>query len=76
MNNIKIQFPSLTIILTALLCILKLKGVIAISWWWCFCLIWLPFAILFALIGIAIAIAIIYCLITFIIFISTKGLKR
>ena len=31
--------------ITILLCILKLTEIIDISWWWCFCLIWLPFAL-------------------------------
>lgn len=52
MSNVKIQCPSIAILLTGLLCILKITGVLSISWWWCFCLIWLPFAILFALIGL------------------------
>lgn len=30
---------------TILLCILKLTEIIDISWWWCFCPIWIPFAI-------------------------------
>lgn len=44
-RRITIKFGSTQLILTALLCILKLTGVLSISWWWCFCLIWLPFAL-------------------------------
>ena len=63
----KVTYGSGTIMLTALLCILKLIGVLSISWWWCFCLIWLPFAILFGLIGLFIVIAIPFLIIALII---------
>lgn len=63
----KVTYGSGTIILTALLCILKLIGVLSISWWWCFCLIWLPFAILFGLIGLFVAIAVPFLVIALII---------
>ena len=46
------------LIITLLLCTLKLTGVISISWWWCLCLIWLPIALIFAIIGIFLAILI------------------
>lgn len=62
MSKISINYGDGTIILTALLCILKLTEVLSISWWWCFCLFWLPFAILFALIGFFIIIFIIVVL--------------
>ena len=48
----KTTFPWLSVIVTLLLCTLKLTGVISISWWWCLCLIWLPVALIFAVIGI------------------------
>lgn len=63
MNNIKIQYPSITILLTALLCILKLTGILSISWWWCFCLIWMPFAIILAILGILVLVVLIYAII-------------
>ena len=63
----KVTYGSGTIILTALLCILKLIGVLSISWWWCFCLIWLPFAILFGLIGLFVVIAVPFLIIALII---------
>lgn len=47
------------LIITLLLCTLKLTGVISISWWWCLCLIWLPVALIFAIIGIFLAILIV-----------------
>lgn len=50
-NNINIS-GGWSLFITALLCILKLTGVISISWWWCLCLIWLPIALIFAIIGI------------------------
>lgn len=59
MNNITIQYSSVTILLTGLLCVLKITGVLSISWWWCFCLIWLPFSILFTLIGFVFIITVI-----------------
>ena len=52
MSESKIPFPWFSVIITLLLCVLKLTGVISISWWWCFCLVWLPFALIFAVIGI------------------------
>lgn len=48
----KINFPWLSIIITLLLCTLKLTGVISISWWLCLCLIWLPVVLIFTIIGI------------------------
>lgn len=44
-RKLTINFGTPTIIITALLCLLKLLEVIAIPWIWCFCLIWLPFFI-------------------------------
>ena len=52
MSESKTTFPWLSIIVTLLLCTLKLTGVISISWLWCLCLIWLPVALIFAVIGI------------------------
>jgi hypothetical protein len=46
--------------ITILLCILKLINIINISWWWCFCPIWLPFVIGAVLIILIILVAIIY----------------
>ena len=66
-KNINIKFGKGTILLTALLCILKLTGVLTISWWWCFCLIWLPFAILFAILGVMVAIAVPFLIVALII---------
>lgn len=57
-KNININFGRGTILLTALLCILKITGVINISWWWCFCLFWLPFVALFIIIGLFTVIAV------------------
>lgn len=54
MSKISINYSGSTILLTALLCILKAVGILNVSWWWCFCLLWLPFAILFALLGLAV----------------------
>lgn len=67
MNNVKVQYPWFTILITGLLCILKVTGVLSISWWWCFCLVWLPFAMLFAILGAAFCILIIVLLIALII---------
>ena len=45
---------------TILLCILKLTKIIDISWWWCFCPVWIPFAIGAVLILLIVIVAIIY----------------
>ena len=45
MSKLTINLGGWPLLLTVLLCILKLMGTITISWWWCFCLLWLPFAI-------------------------------
>ena len=66
-KNINIKFGKGTILLTALFSILKLTGVLTISWWWCFCLIWLPFAILFAILGIMVAITVPFLIVALII---------
>jgi len=71
-KKISIDFSDGTVFITFLLCILKLTGVLTISWWWCFCLFWLPFAILFGIIGLLILIIIPYALIGIIINTFTK----
>ena len=63
----KITYGSGTIILTALLCMLKITGILTISWYWCFCLIWMPFVILFAILGVAVAITVPFLIVAFII---------
>ena len=63
----KINYGGGTIILTALLCILKLTGVLSIPWGWCFCLFWLPFAILFVILGVMVAITVPFLIVAFII---------
>lgn len=45
---------------TILLCVLKLTKIIDISWWWCFCSVWIPFAIGAVLIILIVIVAIIY----------------
>ena len=67
MSKVNINYGSGTIIFTALLCILKLTGVLSIPWGWCFCLIWLPFAILFAILGVMVAIAVPFLIVALII---------
>jgi hypothetical protein len=66
-KKISIDFSDGVVFIAFLLCILKLAGVLTISWWWCFCLFWLPFAILFGIIGLLILIIIPYALIGIII---------
>lgn len=61
-DKVSVNIGGWPLLITALLCILKVTGVINISWWWCFCLFWLPFAILFALLGFFIIIFIIVVL--------------
>lgn len=41
----KISIGIGTIIITALLCVLKEAGLISISWLWCFGLLWFPIAL-------------------------------
>ena len=67
MSKVNINYGSGTIILTALLCLCKVTGVLNVSWWWCFCLIWLPFAILFAILGVMVAIAVPFLIVALII---------
>lgn len=67
----KITVSSATIFITALLCILKLIGILNISWLWCFCLVWLPFAILLGLMALIAVIIVIYAII-YVIFESIK----
>jgi hypothetical protein len=54
MSKVSINYSGGTLIFTALLCLCKVTGVLNISWWWCFCLFWLPFAVLFALLGLVV----------------------
>ena len=72
MSNIKINISGGTVLITALLCILKLTGILTISWWWCFCLFWLPFAILIGFLGLVVAIIIPYLIIHLIIALCEK----
>ena len=58
MSKISINYGGGTIIFTALLCLCKVAGILNISWWWCFCLFWLPFAILFTLLGLVVVLMI------------------
>lgn len=60
MKPVTIKISSTTILLTALLCILKATETITISWLWCFCLLWLPFAIGVVILGIIFIYAIFY----------------
>ena len=63
----KISIGIGTVIITAILCILKGVGLINISWLWCFGLFWLPIAlgiglyilIIILLIGVAVGISLI-----------------
>ncbi len=59
----KITVSSAIIFITALLCILKLIEIINISWFWCFCLVWLPFAIFLGLMALMFIITAIYAII-------------
>ena len=72
MSNIKINISGGTVLITALLCILKLTGILTVSWWWCFCLFWLPFAILIGFLGLVVAIMIPYLIIHLIIALCEK----
>lgn len=66
-DKITINLGGWPLFITALLCILKLTGVISISWWWCFCLFWLPFAILLILIGAVFVVSVIVIIVSLII---------
>lgn len=66
-NEVSVNIGGWPLLITALLCVLKLTGVISISWWWCFCLFWLPFAIVFGIIGLFIAIAVPFLIIALLI---------
>jgi len=66
-NEVSVNIGGWPLLITALLCILKLTGVISISWWWCFCLFWLPFAILFGIIGLFVVIAVPFLIIALLI---------
>lgn len=66
-DKITLNIGGWPLVVTVLLCLLKLIGIINISWWWCFCLFWLPFAILFGIIGLLILIIIPYVIIGIII---------
>ena len=62
--NVTVNYS--TVLITIILCILKAAGIISISWWWCFGLIWIPFAVIFALFFILVILALIYTIIIFI----------
>lgn len=66
-DKITVNLGGWPLFITALLCILKLTGVISISWWWCFCLFWLPFAILLILIGTVFVVSVIVVIVSLII---------
>jgi hypothetical protein len=66
-DKITLNLGGWPLFITVLLCILKLTGVISISWWWCFCLLWLPFLIIIALVLIMIFLCAFWILISMII---------
>jgi len=66
-DKITLNLGGWPLFITVLLCILKVAGVINISWWWCFCLFWLPFAILVAIISILVALCGLWLMISLII---------
>lgn len=61
--KISINLGGLTMTITVLLCILKLAGVLNISWLWCFSMIWLPIAFFVSLICLAALVVIIVSLV-------------
>ena len=66
-KNITISFGPWPLIITMLLCLCKVTGVLSISWWWCFCPIWLPFAIVFGILVLFMAIVIPFLIVALII---------
>ena len=66
-KNITISFGQWPLIITMLLCLCKVTGVLSISWWWCCCPIWLPFAIIFCIIGLFVVIAVPFLIIALLI---------
>lgn len=46
MKNITIHLSGWSLLITVILCALKIAGIISISWWWCFCVYWLPIVII------------------------------
>jgi hypothetical protein len=66
-KNITISFGQWPLIITMLLCLCKVTGVLNISWLWCCCPIWLPFAIVFGIIGLFVAIAVPFLIIALLI---------
>jgi hypothetical protein len=71
-DKVSIKFGSATVLITALLCILKVTGYLSIPWLWCFCLLWLPFALVFGVIGLILVCAIIYIIVILITELITK----
>ena len=67
MKNITIHLGGWPLLVTIVLCTLKLTGVLNIPWGWCFCLFWLPFVILFAILGVMVAITVPFLIVAFII---------
>lgn len=74
-DKVSVSIGGWPLLITAILCILKIINIINISWWWCFCLIWIPFAIIFVLFFILIILALIYAIIIFIPYLH-KELKK
>ena len=72
MSNVKIRYSSIPILLTTLLCILKLTGILDISWLWCFSLMWMPFAIIIGIMSIIFALALPFLIIKIIHDLITK----
>jgi hypothetical protein len=61
--KLKLKLFDIITVLTALLCFLKLFGILSISWIWCFSLIWLPIVTFILLLFIVIFIIFIVSLI-------------
>lgn len=71
-DKVSIKFGSATVLITALLCILKVTGYLSISWLWCFCLLWLPFALVLGVIGLILVCAIIYAIVILVTELTTR----
>ena len=64
-KNLTVRFPNLLTFLTAVFVTLKVTGVGAVStwsWWWVLSPLWLPTAVLFAVVGVVAVAAVIKAL--------------
>ena len=63
-TKVEISCSGFPLIATIVLAILKVTGIINVTWWWVFCPLWIPAAIVFAAVLVIFILVLIYAIIS------------